>query len=88
MTAMMIQERTAILDKEISKYVKNGYRVVSRSDTTAQLVKPKKFSFIWAMLWLLVAGVGIFVYLIYYMAKKDSTVYLEVDAQGKIKKMT
>lgn len=81
---LTIEERSAILDKEVRKYAERGYRVVSRGVTTAQLVKPKKFSFIWALLWFLVFGVGILVYLFYYAAKQDQTIYLEVDENGKV----
>ena len=50
-----------------------------------QLVRPKKFSFIWALLWFLLFGIGIIVYLIYYAAKQDEGRYLEVDEYGAIK---
>ena len=81
-----IEERSAILDREITKYIKRGFRVTARTDTTAQLIKPKKFSFLWAFLWLLCFGVGVFVYLIYYWSKRDETAYLEVTSYGKIRK--
>ena len=83
---LTLDERRAILDKEIRKYVKRGYKVASRTDTSVQLVKPKKFSFLWALLWFLVFGIGLVVYLIYYWAKKDDQLYLEVDDKGKIKR--
>jgi len=83
---LSVDSRRAILDKEISHYVKRGFQVVSRTDTTAQLVKPKKFSFLWAMLWLLCFGIGLLVYLIYYAAKRDEQIYLEVGASGKIRR--
>ena len=40
---MTIDMRRNILDKEIQSYVRKGYRVMSQTDTSAQLVKPKKF---------------------------------------------
>ncbi len=40
-------ERSAILDKEVAYYIRRGFRVISRTDTTAQLVKPKSFSILW-----------------------------------------
>lgn len=81
-----VDERRAILQREISGYVKKGFRVVSQTDTTAQLVKPKTFSFLWALLWFLLLGVGLLVYLIWYWAKRDETIYLEVDDKGRVKK--
>lgn len=81
-----IEERRSILQKEVTNYVRRGFRVVSQTDTTAQLVKAKKFSFLWAFIWLLALGIGLIVYLLWYWAKRDEQVYLEVDANGKIRK--
>jgi len=80
-----IEERQAILNREIQKFVKRGFRVTARTDTTAQLVKPKKFSLLWAILWFLFFGIGLIIYLLYYAAKKDETIYLDVDERGKVK---
>jgi hypothetical protein len=78
---------SAVLDAEIAKYIRQGYRLTARSDTSAQLVKPKKFSFIWAIIWLILGlGVGFFIYLAWYLAKKEHAIYLTVDAQGRIRK--
>ncbi len=44
--ALPVEERSAMLDAEIRKYVQRGQQVTSRGVTTAQLVKLKKFSFI------------------------------------------
>ena len=77
-------ERSAILDKEIERYIRSGYRVVSRTPTTAQLVKPKGFSIIIAFLAFLILIVGLVLYLLWYLAKRDSQVYLTVDERGKV----
>lgn len=74
----------AVLQAEVSRYIQRGFRVVSQTPRTAQLVKPKKFSFLFAFLWLLVAVVGVLIYLLYYAAKKDKQVYLTVDETGWI----
>jgi hypothetical protein len=76
--------RAAILDREVQNYVRRGYRVVSRTPTTAQLVKSKQFSIILAILGLIIAVVGLVIYLIIYMAMRDSQVYLTVDETGRI----
>lgn len=78
-------ERSRLLDEEVGQYMRDGFFVRHRMDTTAQLVKPKKFSFLWALLWLLVFGVGIVVYLIYYAAKRDEGRYVEVDGYGAVR---
>lgn len=83
---MDIQHRRDILQREIASYVKNGFIVVSQTDTTAQLIKHKKFSFLWAVLWFLVFGIGLIVYLIWYAAKRDTTVYVTVDESGKVQR--
>lgn len=81
-----IDERRAILQRQIADLTRKGYRVVSQTDTTAQLVKPKTFSFLWAIIWFLALGIGLLVYLIYYWSKRDQTVYLEVDEKGNVKR--
>lgn len=75
---LSIDRRREILQREIGRYVRKGFRVMSQTETTAQLLKPKKFSLIWFFLLL-----GIF-YLPFYIAKKDKSIYLEVSAVGKI----
>lgn len=49
--ALTTEERSNLLQREIQKYVKDGWRVQSSTATTAQLVKPKKFSFLTAFLY-------------------------------------
>ena len=41
---LSLEERSAILDVAVMKYVRIGYEVRSRTQTTVQLVKPKEFS--------------------------------------------
>lgn len=73
---LTLDERKSILEKQISILSQRGYSVTSRTDTTATLVKPKEFSFVWAVLWFLVFGIGILIYIFYYMSKKDG--YYEI----------
>ena len=82
--ALSVDARRAILDRTIGGYSRHGYRVVSRADTAAQLIQPKKFSFWWALFWFLFFGIGILVYIFYYMAKRDKMVYLEIDPRGQV----
>lgn len=74
----------ATLDAKIRRYVRKGYVVQSQTDTSAQLVKPKKFSFLWAFVWLMFFGVGILVYLLYYWAKRDHVVYLSTGSSKRV----
>jgi len=78
-------QRSQELEEEIAQYMHDGFFVRQRTATTAQLVRPKKFSFIWALLWFLLFGIGIVVYLIYYAAKQDEGRYVEVDEYGAVK---
>ena len=66
------------LARAIHGYVRAGYLVTEQTATTAQLVRPKRFSCLWATLWLCVFLVGLLVYVFYYMSKKDETIYLQV----------
>lgn len=66
------------LQEHINWYVKQGYRIVSQTETAAQLVRPKQFSMMWFLLGLLAVGVGAVLYIIYYAIKKDKAVYLTV----------
>jgi hypothetical protein len=77
-------ERSRLLDEAIKGYLLRGFFVRLRTQTTAQLVRPKKFSFIWALLWFLLFGIGIIVYFIYYAAKSDEGIYLQVDEYGNV----
>jgi hypothetical protein len=78
-------ERSRILDEEIGEYMREGFFVRQRTASTAQLVRPKKFSFIWALVWFLMLGVGLVVYLLYYAAKQDEGRYVEVDEYGTVR---
>ena len=79
-----LNERSEILSNEIAKYARTGYQVVTRTETSAQLIKPKEFSFVAAVLWFLLFGIGLLIYLFYYMAKRDQAVYLVISKQGLI----
>ncbi len=72
------------LDGEIARYVEAGYRITERTPTSAQLVRPKTFSFVWAFLWFLALGVGVLVYVFYYLSKRDESVYLTTDERGEV----
>lgn len=67
------------IEEQIAYYARYGFRVQYQTATTAQLVRPKSFSFVWASLWFIFGfGIGIFFYLFYYMSKQDEMRYLEV----------
>lgn len=77
-------ERSAILDAEIMRWVTGGYRLQTRTATTAQLVRPKTFSVALALLGLLLFVFGLVAYLLWYVAQSDESVYLAVGEDGTI----
>ncbi len=83
---LSLEARSEILNREIENYVRRGYRVLSRTDTTAQLVKPKVFSCLWFLLWALLL-VGWIFYIAWYLSKRDETVHLEVTPTGRIRRI-
>lgn len=84
MDSISLEKRREILSREIANYSQHGWRVVAQTETTAQLVKQKSFSCLWATLWLLLFGVGILVYLFYYWGKKDETIFISVNEFGQV----
>lgn len=75
-----------ILALEIQQYVQQGWRVVSQTETTAQLVKPKQFGCLAPTLFFFMCGVGLILYLIAYASEKDQTMYLEVLPDGTVRR--
>lgn len=70
--------RPAQLEAAINEYLAAGYRVVWRSETAAQLLRPKEFSPACAFVSFLFFGVGLLVYIAYYLLKSEETVYLDI----------
>jgi hypothetical protein len=81
---MTTEMRRNVLEQEIQSYVRKGYRVLSQTDTSAQLVKPKRFNLLIAVICLLLAVFPFIIYLLMYMASK--TVYISVDPQGRVQR--
>lgn len=79
---LSIEHRQEILQREINKYIRQGYRVISQTNTTAQLVRPKRFSCLWFFINLILLFGWIF-YLLWYWSKRDEQIYIEVDINGK-----
>jgi hypothetical protein len=78
-----LDERRAILQHEMYRWLPFGYRVLSQAETSAQLVRPKQFSFPVALL-LVFTVVGFPIYVLWYLTRRDHTAYLEVDDSGRI----
>ena len=72
----------ASLDKISSLYMREGYIVILRTDTQLQLIRKKKFSLIWAILGLLLWGIGLLIYIFYYVSKKDEQINITLDEES------
>jgi zinc-ribbon domain len=82
---LSLEERREILHAELGRYALAGYRVVAQTDTTAQLIRPKTFScLIAAVLLAFTFGILLVPYLIWYVARRDEQVYLEIDERGRV----
>jgi hypothetical protein len=80
------EQRRRVLQERVNHYVDQQYRVISQTETAAQLVKPKRFSVVWFLLWCLLALVGGLVYIIYHaFMKRERQVYLQVDEHGRVR---
>lgn len=81
-----LAQRTATLNRAIAHFTAQGFRIVSKSETSAQLMRPKQFSWLAAILSFLLLGIGFLIYLAYYLGKKDESIFLEVAPDGTILK--
>lgn len=77
-------ERAARLDQQIAAYSRQGYRVQSRTETSVQLVRPKQFNLVAALLWFFCFGVGVLVYVAYYLSKSDDVLYFGITDEGEL----
>ena len=80
------EERNAILEKDISRQVSHGWRVLSRTDTTCQLVKDKKANGCLAVILLLLFIIPGIIYLV--MSNGTKSLYIDVNAEGEINYIT
>jgi Mn2+/Fe2+ NRAMP family transporter len=71
-----INEQT--LNEFVTRFVREGYRVTSQTDTSIQLVKQKKFSCLIATILFLFFAIPFFIYLFMYMGKKEKTIYIKL----------
>lgn len=73
------------LNKIVNCYVEKGFSVVSQTDTSVQLVRKKSFSCLLATILFLLAFLPFFIYLFYYLGKKDQTIFIQITNNQKIK---
>ena len=73
------------LTKAVNYYISKGYQVTSQTDMGTQLVRKKKFSFLALILLSLIWIVPGVLYLLYYLVKKDESLYITVNEDSKLK---
>ena len=71
-----------ILEKEVGKYARQGWRIVSRTDTSAQMTRDKTASCLLALILAIFFVLPAILYLLLYRGSEN--LYLEVDERGKI----
>ncbi len=71
----LVNKHPKNLKAQIKELVQHGYTVTLQDSSSAQLIRKKSFSCLFAIV------TGIIPYALYYMAKNDYTVYLDLDTQ-------
>jgi|GEM_PF-3254381 hypothetical protein len=79
--AWLINKHPKDLKAQIKELVERGYSVTVQDSTTAQLVYKKHFSCLLATISFFFLGIGFFIYLFYYLAQRDSIIYLDLETQ-------
>jgi hypothetical protein len=80
---LTLAERQQVLQTELRRWLRFGYRVTHQTDTTVQLVRPREFSFLMALI-LVFTIVGFVIYLLWYLTREDDSAFLEVNETGEI----
>lgn len=87
MTQLTREERSILLDEAIAECTRAGYRLVSRGETSAQLMKPKEPIDCWTAgcaILLFPVGVGILLLILLLLARRDELVFVQVSPSGEI----
>ncbi|OFZ52884.1 MAG: hypothetical protein A3D92_15645 [Bacteroidetes bacterium RIFCSPHIGHO2_02_FULL_44_7] len=71
------------LKAQIMELLHSGYVVTAQTDKTAQLIRRRHFSCLIATILFLCFAIPFFLYLFYYLAKRDDVIYLDLDTQQR-----
>jgi hypothetical protein len=100
-TSVSYQKPKQILQDEIARYISQGFTLGQQTESSVELIKPKKYSFLLMFFWFLVCfpffflfGIGFVLFMlgfacysIYFaVAKQNLQVYIAVTETGEIKK--
>ena len=75
---MADSEVQTTLQNTIEDHASRGFIISSQTETTAQRVRSKEFNLVPALVWFLLFGIGVLVYIFYYMYKSDETIFIRV----------
>lgn len=85
--AVSVEMRTAILNAEISKLVSKGYEVQLISGFSAVLSKKKKIRLLFHLIVaFLTLGIWLIVPIWQFINRKNDSVTLEIDDQGRVQR--
>src|SRR5215210_3300435 len=77
-------ERSVILDDQLERLAWDGWRVVRRTPTTAQITRPKRISVGAALFWALFLLIGLVIYLLVVASRRDLVGRLVIGDDGRV----
>lgn len=80
---LTLDERARILEREVTKRQREGWLLVDRTTTTAQLQKQVQLFPTWAVVLLTIVTLGL-IWLVLLAFKKSATMFIEVDEAGHV----
>lgn len=73
----MTNDKTPVsINEAAAYYLSKGYRMITQTESSIQMVKPKKFSWFWGIVLFLLGIFPFIIYLIIYLSKDEEAVNL------------
>ena len=82
--ALTEDERAAILDDQLERFARDGWRLVRRTPTTATITRPKRISARAAAISACFLLIGLAAYLLVFASRRDPIGRLIVGADGRV----
>jgi len=82
MSALSIQERAVILERELNKYIHKGWHIVYKNETSVQLSRDRRASCLLALILAFFLILPAILYLLLYRGTEN--IYIAVDEFGKV----
>jgi hypothetical protein len=77
-------ERSAILDDQVERFARDGWRLLRRTPTSALITRPKRVSVGTAICWALCLLIGLAIYLLVFASRRDPVGRLVVGDDGRV----